>query len=119
MNCDALSEAVSDIISRHEVLRTSFPARNGAPVQKIDPAARIVAPLVDLSGLRPADRDRIAEQLRKEEAGRVFDLSCGPLVRAGLLRLSPGKHELLLTFHHIVADGWSQGILAKRTARIL
>src|SRR5207253_2489539 len=88
LNCDALSQAISDIISRHEVLRTSFPARKGAPVQEIAPDGRVTVPLVDISGLHTADRERIARQLRKEEAGRVFDLSCGPLVRAGLLRLS-------------------------------
>src|SRR6185503_10292754 len=52
-----------------------------------------------------------ARRLSHEEAQRPFDLSHGPLLRVGLLRLGEADHVLLLTMHHIVSDGWSIGVL--------
>jgi amino acid adenylation domain-containing protein len=111
LNRVALERSFSEIIRRHEVLRTDFPAHLGEPTQQIQPARPITIPLADLSALDPDQRERAVQELRREEANRPFDLSRGPLMRARLLRLREQEHELLLTLHHIVTDGWSQGIL--------
>ena len=68
---------------------------------------------VDLSHLPPAERAPAARRLAAAEARRPFDLLRGPLLRATLARLHEGEHVLLLTVHHIVADGWSLGILLR------
>jgi non-ribosomal peptide synthetase component F/acyl carrier protein len=109
----ALRRAVDEIVGRHETLRTTFPARAGRPQLTIAPPRRQELPLVDLSGLDDGDREGEVERLGRREAWRPFDLSRGPLLRTGLLRLGEEEHILLFTIHHIVCDGWSMGVLLR------
>jgi amino acid adenylation domain-containing protein len=111
LRVDVLERCLREVIRRHEVLRTIFPMRDGQPLQQIEPDVRVDLKLVDLTEL-PADRsEREARLLWKSEAARPFDLAVGPLVRVSLLRLTPVEHILQVTLHHIVSDGWSQGLL--------
>jgi len=109
----ALAGALAEIVRRHEALRTRFEELDGEPVQRIDPPCPLVLPVIDLGGL-PAERRR-AETVRlvRAEAHRPFDLARGPLVRAALVATdaSGTDHLLLLCLHHIVSDGWSQGVM--------
>jgi len=106
----ALTRAIDTIVARHESLRTHFADIDGTPVQVIAPAIRIDVPVDDLRGLREDDqRERTQAALRREWETR-FDLSRGPLLRARLLRLGDEDHILVRTVHHIVSDGWSQGV---------
>ncbi|HEV7515038.1 MAG TPA: amino acid adenylation domain-containing protein, partial [Thermoanaerobaculia bacterium] len=118
----ALAWALSQVEQRHEALRTVFAvsvAGTGTPVQVIRPAREPLPLLaVDLAGLGEAPRQAEAARLAAGEAGRPFDLSRGPLWRAALLRLSAERHLLLLTLHHIAADGWSVGVLAQEVAQL-
>jgi amino acid adenylation domain-containing protein len=115
----ALDLALAEIVGRHEALRTTFHTENGAPAQVVAPAE-----LAQDSLLRRVDLSRLAvtgpevERLAHEEAEAPFDLARGPLLRLGLLRISPEEHILLLTLHHIVGDGWSMRVLLHET-RIL
>ncbi len=113
LHVQALAAALSAIVRRHELLRTTFPALDGEPVQLIHPAAALALPFIDLSALPEADRIAVAEELRAQDSDRPFDLAQGPLLRAALLRLSSESHELLLNCHHIVNDGWSLAIFAR------
>ena len=113
-----LAGAMGEVVRRHESLRTTFGERGGGPVQVIAPARRWVLPLADLAGL-PADaRETEAWRLAREEAARPFDLGRGPLFRASLLRLGAAEHLLLLDVHHIVADGWSLGVLVREISAL-
>src|SRR5437016_3453310 len=112
LRIDALQAAFTEIVRRHEVLRTAFPMRGGQPVQEIHPPAPFGIPIVDLSRLSDAQRDVAAGKLRQEEADRPFDLLQRPPLRVTLIRLSEFEHELLVSNHHIVSDGWSEGILS-------
>jgi amino acid adenylation domain-containing protein len=106
----ALSAAWNEVLQRHEALRTVFPVRDGEPFQRVEPAPSGALFRIDLSGL-PADlRQAETERLAATEAGRLFDLARGPLCRGLLLRLGVEEHRLLVTFHHIVSDGWSLGL---------
>ncbi len=108
----ALSAALSAQVRRHEALRTRFPALRGTPGQQIDPpGAALRLPVADLSGLPPSRREEEALRLAAGEAQRPFDLGRGPLMRAGLTRLSADENILWLTLHHIVSDGWSVSVL--------
>jgi len=107
----ALERALSEIVYRHEILRTSFPAPGGRPSQRIAPPAPVVVPVDDLRRLGPGPADAEARRRAAAEAGEPFDLTRSPLLRARLLRLGDQEHVLLLTAHHIVSDGWSTGVL--------
>ncbi len=108
----ALRRALDAIVARHEALRTTFVAVDGAPVQRIGPPSTGL-PLIehDLRGLDGACslRARIAG----EEMNAPFDLASGLLVRARLVTLADDDHVLLVTAHHIVFDGWSAALFAR------
>ncbi|HEX3529426.1 MAG TPA: condensation domain-containing protein, partial [Thermoanaerobaculia bacterium] len=110
---DLLLRVLTDLVARHETLRTTFAEVDGEPVQVISPVARIHLPLIDLSGLAASARTSEAARLELAEARLPFDLAAGPILRTTLLRLAPAEHILLLTVHHIAFDGWSQGVFMR------
>ncbi|WP_146741359.1 condensation domain-containing protein, partial [Lonsdalea populi] len=103
LNRGALVMALDRIVARHEALRTRFVDVEGMPWQQIDEPAPFALTVHDLRG-RPAAELR---QLADEEAAEPFDLQQGPPVRGRLVLLSEREQVLLVTLHHIVADGWS------------
>ena len=113
LNLAALEQSVSEIIRRHESLRTCFPIRDGQPVQFISSPEPISIPVTDLSELPAAERELASKELARTEAGRTFSLATGPLFRVSLLRLAEHEHIVVITMHHIVSDGWSMSILVK------
>src|SRR5208283_2092154 len=102
LDVPALENAIAEIVRRHEVLRTVFPATDGQPAQVVKPPERNSIELLDLSALPIAERESRARQIINGEAERPFDLSQGPLYRVTLLRLAEEEHALLIAFHHIV-----------------
>ncbi|NWB45063.1 non-ribosomal peptide synthetase, partial [Pseudomonas gingeri] len=109
LDVGALGRALERIVERHEALRSAFvPRDEGAQVVI---AALSAETLLQREDLR-RQPDALASRLR-EEAAEVFDLVQGPLVRARLLQLDEDQHVLSLTVHHIVADGWSMGVLIR------
>ncbi|HXB53930.1 MAG TPA: amino acid adenylation domain-containing protein [Vicinamibacteria bacterium] len=116
LNLGALEGSLNSIISRHEALRTTFPAVEGRPAQVIAPELELRMATADFGGHPESEREREARRFAVLEAERPFDLATGPLVRATLLRLAEEDHALLLTIHHIVADGWSMGVLTRELA---
>ncbi len=123
LDAEALRLALAAIVGRHEVLRTTFAARGGEPVQIIAPPAgleqQIELPVEDLSHVAgAAEREQEALRRAREEARRPFDLANGPVLRARLFRLGPAEHIAIITAHHIAADGWSLGILVGELAAL-
>src|SRR5262249_3505299 len=111
LNLAALERALSELVRRHEALRTTFRELHGEPVQVIGNPEPFTITVADLSRLPEATREEETRRLIREEVQRPFDLATGPLMRARLLRLSQEEHVLLLSLHHIVSDGWSMGVL--------
>ncbi|HEX6290912.1 MAG TPA: condensation domain-containing protein, partial [Herpetosiphonaceae bacterium] len=107
----ALEQSLSEIVRRHEVLRTRFVTEQGQPVQVIAPTTPVTLTLIDLHDLPEAERATMVMQLATAEARRPFDLQRDSLLRATLLVLGADDYVLLLTLHHIIADGWSWSIL--------
>ncbi|MEE1748308.1 condensation domain-containing protein [Streptomyces sp. JV184] len=105
----ALEGALTELVRRHEVLRTGYRTARGAVRQTVRPAEPVAVPLVDLTGHE--DPAAEAERLGGGEALRPFDLSDGPVLRPLLLTTAPDHHTLLLTLHHIACDGWSLAVL--------
>jgi amino acid adenylation domain-containing protein len=117
LDVDALRRSLDAVAARHESLRTTFCEVNGEPVQLIHEAAEVALPVIDMSHLPEREREAKAKNAAKAEAALPFDLSRGPLLRAGLLRLAEAEHVLLLTMHHIISDGWSVGVLVNEVSR--
>ncbi|RKH38330.1 non-ribosomal peptide synthetase, partial [Corallococcus llansteffanensis] len=107
----ALARAFSELVRRHESLRTTFHADGGAPTQRIHPPGAFRLEEVDLSA--HAHPEEEARRLAGEEQARPFDLATGPLLRVLLIRLSERQHLLVTTMHHIVSDGWSLGVFVR------
>ncbi|WP_449060313.1 condensation domain-containing protein [Planomonospora algeriensis] len=101
-----LELALRAVAARHESLRMSFPCDDdGRPYVVVREEAEVE--------LRRADAgdEAAAVEILSDEAARPFDLAAGPLIRSLLVRLAEDDHALLVTVHHIVADGWSTEIL--------
>ncbi len=114
----ALARSLDEIVRRHEALRTTIQAVDGQAVQVVAQRLSISLPMVDLTGLSADERESIALALATEEANLPFDLATGPLVRTRLLRLGVRAHVLVLTVHHIAADGWSLDVLQRELASL-
>ncbi|HVG11012.1 MAG TPA: amino acid adenylation domain-containing protein [Thermoanaerobaculia bacterium] len=118
-----LLAALGEIVRRHESLRTTFTAsESGEALQVVSPASPPALPLIDLTALAMELGTAESGRLAGAEARAPFDLERGPLLRARLLRLQQGEeeteHVLLATLHHIVSDGWSQGLLIGELAAL-
>jgi amino acid adenylation domain-containing protein len=113
LSVKALESSLTEIVRRHEALRTSFQLVDGHAFQVMRPAQKLSISLIELSSLSDAERDSDTSLLIREEARRPFDLSKGLFLRATLLRRSDDDHVLIITTHHIVSDAWSMGILTR------
>ncbi len=114
----ALQAALTEVVRRHEALRSCFPEVDGAPILRLLPAEPVPLPWHDLTRLTEADREGELLRLAEEHARAPFDLARGPLLRASLIGLGNEEHALLLAVHHIVADGWSLSILVSELAAL-
>jgi amino acid adenylation domain-containing protein/FkbM family methyltransferase len=118
LDVEALRRTLTEIVRRHESLRTRFVEQDGLPVQIIEEAGEVLLPVVELMHLEEEEREAEARRMAAEEAREAFDLSRGPLLRGRLLRLREEEHVALLTMHHIVSDGWSMGVLVREIAAL-
>ncbi|MCK6187462.1 non-ribosomal peptide synthetase [Pseudomonas sp. EYE_354] len=115
---DAVRLSFQQLVQRHESLRTRFYERDGQAFQRIDAKGAFDLQVIDLSDLPVAEREVRAQQIREDEARTQFDLEKGPLLWVTLLRLDEEDHQLLVTLHHIIADGWSLNILIDEFSRL-
>ncbi|HMW01681.1 MAG TPA: amino acid adenylation domain-containing protein, partial [Acidobacteriota bacterium] len=114
----ALERAFVELIHRHEVLRTGYLISDGQPIQYIQdnnlPFHIWNQDLsTELMALDEPARKRRIGQILVTEAQKPFDLTHPPMLRVGVLKLAENDHILVLTLHHIAADGWSMGILVR------
>jgi len=112
LNVDALKRSLAEIVRRHEVLRTTYVLKGDEPVQVIG-EARSTLEQEDLSGLPEAERECRLHELLQEAKDTLFDLAAGPLFRTRLICLGKTEHVLIMIMHHIIFDGWSNGLLMR------
>jgi nonribosomal peptide synthetase protein BlmVII len=111
-----LAQACTEIVRRHQVLRTTYQLSRGRPYQVIAKPGPLPLPIVDLTGL-PAP-EAAAAAIARAAALHPFDLATGPVIRLALARFGPADHLLLLTRHHIASDGWSFSVLASELGEL-
>jgi acyl transferase domain-containing protein/acyl carrier protein/phospholipid N-methyltransferase len=114
----ALEQSFQEIVNRHEALRTTFTLQNGQVVQIIHPHLALAMQQIDLQGQSLEAREEAVQEWASADAHRTFDLSQGPLLNVTLLHLGEIEHVLLLSMHHIIADGWSISILLQELAAL-
>ncbi|MEX2304318.1 MAG: condensation domain-containing protein [Bryobacterales bacterium] len=114
----ALDKALSEVVRRHEALRSVFPESNGELSQVILPATPVDVEFQDLRGVPAEDREATMKRIASAEAQHSFDLTEGPVLRAKLVRTADREHVLLVLMHHIVFDGWSETVLLQELRQI-
>ena len=118
LDLTALYRALTEIVQRHEILRARFITDHGHLAQVIDQRYDLPFPVEDLTSLGEAVQEERVTALTSKEAHQSFDLTAGPLIRVRLLRLNHTDFVLLLTIHHIAADGWSMRIFGHELTRL-
>jgi amino acid adenylation domain-containing protein/non-ribosomal peptide synthase protein (TIGR01720 family) len=109
----ALETTLTQVIKRHEILRTTFSAIDGEPFQVINDPETVTLPLVELTDL-PAESRYVAAERQIQELARIpWDLEQGPLFRYQLIKTGETSFMLAMTLHHIAIDGRSLAILSK------
>lgn len=114
----AFRRSFQAIVDRHESLRTHVEQVDGRPVQVPHAALTLDIPLLDWSHLDRARQEHDLPELAATERFTPFDLARPPLLRVRLVKLAEREHILMLTVHHIVSDGWSQGVLIREFATL-
>ncbi len=107
----ALEKSLQAIVDRHAPLRTAFPLHEGEPWQQVLPGCAFALDFTDAEG----SEARLEEAARRA-ATAPFDLTQAPLFRVHLVRFGAQEHLLAITLHHMIADGWSRGVLMRELA---
>ncbi len=112
---ERLRESVDGIVARHEILRTSFPLREGRPMQCVHDSMAYEFSVLDLR--EEADAEVAQENHAQMLSHQVFDLENGPCFRCCLVRLSDERSALLFVVHHLLVDAWSLGVIMEEIHR--
>ncbi|MEH1937183.1 MAG: amino acid adenylation domain-containing protein [Nostoc sp.] len=110
LNVAVLQQCLNEIVLRHEIFRTTYPAVNGRLFQVIHPPQPISFQVIDLQTFPESKREIEAQRLVETEVQKPFDLNQLPLVKWVLLKLSAQEHLLIHIEHHMAHDGWSFNI---------
>jgi amino acid adenylation domain-containing protein len=113
LDVPVLERALTEIVRRHEIFRTTFPVENGEPVQRIHAPWRVELPLHDVTGVDAAGREEAARALVLGEFLKPFDVTALPLVWWSLIRVDARDHVFVFVEHHFVHDGWSAGVFLR------
>jgi amino acid adenylation domain-containing protein len=116
LDVDALRVALQTLIDRHEALRTTLSPDGTTLCTQVNQSLEV--PLRDWSSLPPAERQTKVDHCLYTAVSTPFDLEHGPLFRVEILRLEPTLHQVILTAHHIVCDGWSWGVMLPELGQI-
>ncbi|MEV7780732.1 condensation domain-containing protein [Kitasatospora sp. NPDC088351] len=107
----ALVRALTEVVRRHEVLRSRLVVVHDSPYQVTEPDETFVPAITDLTHLPAARARERAHELVAADVAVPFDLGAAPMLRARLIRTAQDDHLLLLVIHHIACDGWSLSVL--------
>ncbi len=118
LDISALTAALSELVRRHETLRTHFESIDGTPFQVIDPPQPFALERADLTTLPESEREAEVRRWARRETERPFNLAQGPIVRATLVQVRDDEYVLIFGTHHIASDGWSMGVLVREITKL-
>lgn len=114
----ALEESLTEVVCRHETLRTTFPVVDGNPVQRIAPPLSVKLPVTSLLDLPKDQREERLQQVAAQVLATPFHLERGPLMRTHLIRIAEDEYVLVIVLQHIIFDGWSRGVLIRELSTL-
>lgn len=112
----ALSDALDDLVARHDALRTTFSSVGDE--QRVHDDLPLFCPLVDFSGCEANEQSESLQTRLRLEGLAPFNLTKGPMIRAVLIKLASARHLLVLTVHHLICDGTSLNLLVEELAEL-
>jgi len=118
LNEIALEKSYQELVRRHESLRTRFVMQDGQACQVIDGVESFAIRRVVQKDIELRAGEGALEGFARQEIQRPFDLSRGPLFRVSLLHASEHEYGLVMVMHHIVSDGWSNGVIVRELANL-
>jgi amino acid adenylation domain-containing protein len=113
LNISALQQSLDEIMRRHEILRTTFGALDGKPVQHVHATWSVPLTLFDFRTSPEEQKSDQVLQFMKQEVQKAFDLERGPSWRCTLFHMAEDEYILLLVMHHLISDGWSTVIFTR------
>ena len=116
LNREALVYAFRQIIERHEILRTLILEEQGQGYQVVQNGEQWR--LSYTTGHAFKQDQPALQQYIQQLISKPFDLATDYMLRAELILLDEQEHVLVVTLHHIAADGWSGSLLVKEFVRV-
>ena len=111
IDVDAMEKSLNEIIKRHEILRSSFTYKTDEPLHVILDKREIELKYEDITEYNIKDKEEYVKRFIKENEERKFDITKDTLMRAAIIKTDDRAYQFILSFHHIVADGWSSDII--------
>ena len=118
ISAQLIEDTMSYLIHRHEILRTGFVEVEGLVYQNILRPFRLEVRQVDISHIANTRQKRVESEIIESESTIPFDIEKGPLIRIRLIKNADNLHLLLWSQHHLVHDGWTQGVLIKEFMQV-
>jgi amino acid adenylation domain-containing protein len=117
LNIQALQRSLDLIVSRHEVLRTTYVLNKGSLSQVVQPSRPVELAVHDVPDVPSVKRIEAAQVIANRAARQSFDLTYDLMLRAALVRLSAEDHVAVFAMHHIASDGWSLGVFLRELSK--
>lgn len=111
LDLQVLHRLIQQVVERHEALRTVI--KEDGESQMVLPSMPIDLPVTDFSRIQEKEQEARLEEWYREDGRKAFNLTQGPLLRTQVIKLEERLHLLVLTVHHMIADGWSLAILCQ------
>ncbi|MBN4002010.1 condensation domain-containing protein [Nostoc sp. LPT] len=116
---EVVEQSLNEIVRRHENLRTVFTVINDQPMQIVLPHLHLPLIYENLQYLPPEARESEAVRLGIKVRQQPFNLAVAPLIRTALFQLNSEEYWLVITMHHLIADGWSFGVLLQELEALI
>lgn len=113
LNVDALRRSVSEVVRRHDTLRTRIVVCDGTPIQEIAESGDWELKVEDLTAVSESCREVEINRRIEQVILEPVDVAVGPLFEAKLLRFKENEHVLIVAMEHIISDEWSLDIFLR------